>query len=280
MYGPLRKLLGSWILLISVIIPCGSYGQTPTPGITSDKSKPKATSEQKKSAAEQHGTEQALFVVKVLPSDNADPKTKQILEDHHSESPIEGWPSAEGWLVIFTAGLFAATFMLWKATERLVKGAEDTARRQLRAYVSLSISAKPYPPSDPNRYAISLIVTNGGKTWARNLRIQMEVIAQEPGDGRDPFDLMNQDVRPPMVLGPGQTLDLQLPDVLRSDVPEIANGNVRHSYIAVARYEDTVSPTVVIRQTQLSMRLNGDTEGGISFGYLSTHNCADEDCQS
>ena len=38
-------------------------------------------------------------------------------------------------LVAFTALLFCATALLYRATKKLVEGAEDTAKRQLRAYV-------------------------------------------------------------------------------------------------------------------------------------------------
>lgn len=40
-------------------------------------------------------------------------------------------------LVAFTACLALATFLLWRATRELVAGAEETAERQIRAYVYL-----------------------------------------------------------------------------------------------------------------------------------------------
>ena len=48
----------------------------------------------------------------------------------------------------------------------------------------------------------------------------------------------------------------------------------------LARYEDRLSPSVINRQTDLSCRLNADLEGGVSFTYLPTHNCADDDSPS
>lgn len=39
----------------------------------------------------------------------------------------------------FTGALFLATVKLWKSTDKLVIGAEDTAKRQLRAYVSVEV---------------------------------------------------------------------------------------------------------------------------------------------
>jgi hypothetical protein len=61
---------------------------------------------------------------------------------HPQESSAPWWRTPEwwtvvftGWLTIFTLGLAIYTARLWGATRRLVEGAEDTAERQLRAYV-------------------------------------------------------------------------------------------------------------------------------------------------
>jgi len=49
-------------------------------------------------------------------------------------------------VAIFTVGLFLATAFLYKATKNLVEGADDTSRRQLRAYIGLHASeATVYP---------------------------------------------------------------------------------------------------------------------------------------
>jgi len=51
--------------------------------------------------------------------------------------------------VVFTLTLALATVLLWLATRELVKGAEDTAERQLRAYVYI-ISNDLYLMNNPN----------------------------------------------------------------------------------------------------------------------------------
>jgi hypothetical protein len=81
-----------------------------------------------------------------------------------------------------------------------------------------------------------------------------------------------------MILGPGQSLKLQFGDIAPPVVLAVANKLFQRSYVAVATYKDTLSPSVIIRQTQISCRLNGDLQGGVSFSYMPTHNCADEDC--
>jgi len=39
-----------------------------------------------------------------------------------------------------------------------------------------------------------------------------------------------------------------------------------------------LSEPPVTRQTQLFRQFNADAEGGVSFAWMPTHNCADEDC--
>src|SRR5947209_1045178 len=46
--------------------------------------------------------------------------------------------NAESIIALFTIILGIATWLLWRATKKLVKGAEATAKRQLRAYVHVS----------------------------------------------------------------------------------------------------------------------------------------------
>lgn len=59
------------------------------------------------------------------------------------EWPAFSWCKANAWLdaerviALFTVILGLATWLLWRATDKLVKGADRTAERQLRAYVHL-----------------------------------------------------------------------------------------------------------------------------------------------
>jgi hypothetical protein len=98
-------------------------------------------------------------------------------------------------------------------------------------------------------------------------------------DSAVPFDVADWRGRTvePIVLGPGQSLHLQFGDVPFTEIPEVHKGDIRRSYLVCVKYQDALEPEVT-RQTQLSLQLNGDTEGRISFGHLLTHNCADDDC--
>ena len=61
------------------------------------------------------------------------------------EQGTEFWPPLFGYrlkvtdtlLALFTAALFVVTLFLWLATRNLVRGADDTSQRQLRAYVGV-----------------------------------------------------------------------------------------------------------------------------------------------
>lgn len=76
-------------------------------------------------------------------------------------------------MVIFTALLFVATTFLFFATQSLVKNAEDTARRQLRAYVHVKgvrlIDEPVIPGSEWKELRIEVLFHNFGQCPATEL---------------------------------------------------------------------------------------------------------------
>lgn len=99
----------------------------------------------------------------------------------------------------------------------------------------------------------------------------------------EPFDALTKvthAISEPIVLGPGQNLILQFGEVPFTDLLDVSVGRKVFDYVAWVRYEDVFNSPPVRWQTQLSQRLNADTEGKghISFSYRTTHNCADQDC--
>jgi len=98
----------------------------------------------------------------------------------HAENARDGtefWPPLFGYrlkitdtlLVAFTALLFAATVFLYRATRDLVQGAEITAERQLRAYVSAAPNII-FPFDAKTTVEMGFRVENHGQTPARNVR--------------------------------------------------------------------------------------------------------------
>jgi hypothetical protein len=83
-------------------------------------------------------------------------------------------PATEGWLhhlgtdpvATFTALLFCATLLLWWSTRSLVKGAETTAKHQLRAYVFPTLAEVQYPT--PRCPAFRVVIKNFGQTPAND----------------------------------------------------------------------------------------------------------------
>jgi hypothetical protein len=89
--------------------------------------------------------------------------------EHATETTVLGIKPGE-WLI----GI--VTWMLWFATVRLVRGAEETARRQLRAYVGVTVPdsrlTHPDPSlqsSDPSIFKMALEIKNSGQTPAYDM---------------------------------------------------------------------------------------------------------------
>src|ERR1700733_4819113 len=85
----------------------------------------------------------STFAPKVL-SESTERKRQSEANDGEQEG-TEFWPTifsvrlkiTDTLVALFTALLFFATLALWWATRGLVVGADETARRQLRAYISI-----------------------------------------------------------------------------------------------------------------------------------------------
>ena len=71
------------------------------------------------------------------------------------------------WLALVTTALALFTYKLWSDTRRLVIGAENTAKRQLRAYMSL-LQPKIGGVFDESPLRVELFARNTGQTPAYN----------------------------------------------------------------------------------------------------------------
>ena len=87
-------------------------------------------------AQKQHGTEQNPLVISVLPSIKSKAETEFETRERNQKSANERWITwATVWLAIVTTLLAIFTAYLWDATRKLAKSAEETAKRQLRAFI-------------------------------------------------------------------------------------------------------------------------------------------------
>ena len=108
-------------------------------------------------------------------------------------------------IAAFTAILGFSTVFLWRATTRLVDGAEDASRRQLRPYVIVKGKGIQQQDETHGRFVHRLQVVNTGQTPAYNLRTSSRCHVVDhpiPISFDYAFPLgENQSV---MMLGPGQ----------------------------------------------------------------------------
>jgi hypothetical protein len=119
------------------------------------------------------------------------PATAQPTET--AEEGTEFWPVIHGYrlkitdtlVAGFTALLFIATMALWWATQRLVRGADQTAERQLRAYLGLD---KMGFRSESYFAQYEVGFRNFGTTPANNVRIRLDTDLRDATDDR-PFTI-------------------------------------------------------------------------------------------
>jgi hypothetical protein len=77
-------------------------------------------------------------------------------------------------IAVFTVILALATLLLWRATRNLVRGAEGTAQRQLRAYVSLESGSVQHTSIDGQLgFIVSVALKNYGVTPGYHFRTWM-----------------------------------------------------------------------------------------------------------
>ena len=75
-------------------------------------------------------------------------------------------------IAVFTYVLYRATNKLWDAGERQLAHLENTAQRQLRAYIVTKISEVRPPRSAPNNHvAVRITILNTGQTPAYKVRV-------------------------------------------------------------------------------------------------------------
>ena len=121
----------------------------------------------------------------------------------------EYWPPVFGYKLKITDTF--ATLALWVATKRLVQGADDTARRQLRAYVGLEKISITFVGSPPNAVA-RIEYKNFGKTPAYKIACRL-YLASRPNPLLAPMDIRASDSLGLLDLMPNHQ-NLSHPDLL------------------------------------------------------------------
>jgi hypothetical protein len=123
-----------------------------------------------------------------------------------------------------------------------------------------------------------LVIKNSGATWARNVKVRLARITDPNGE---PFAKVgwNEMDPKPILIGPGQETNMQFGDLSAAELRDILENKRQVFFMAWVTYEDILADPPVVRQTQLFRKFSVDGEGGSSFAWMPTHNCADEDCE-
>ena len=93
--------------------------------------------------------------------------TNDAAKEKHEETPKGWWNREEWWSEHIVEILLAiATLLLWIATRDLVRGAEKTAERQLRAYVGIDTTDLEFAPG--GKIFAEITAKNSGQTPAHD----------------------------------------------------------------------------------------------------------------
>ena len=166
------------------------------------------------------------------------PDSKQPIAHGHPYNEQEKQKNDDGWwaklfadpIAFFTSLLFVATAGLWYATRRLVTGAEDTAKRQLRAYVTVphvTIKNTKRQNGTTDQFAY-IAVKNFGQTPASHCAYWLSISSNE-------FPLRTRLEKPDAaedsgvgVIAPSDTL------TIRTAIPSLSNdGEIYHGRYAL-----------------------------------------------
>lgn len=211
-----RALSLASALIITPIVDGHSQEVPKSPQIDTEQ-KPNGPLESKeKPKPNNNGTEEHSPPLEKIGAPVANEKRNENA-DKSAQEGTEFWPPLFGYrvkitdslLALFTFLLFVATWLLWRATKRLVLGAEDANQRQLRAYVLVSGSEARGAIGGAGE--VHLSIRNFGKTPAHHVAMWMGTSVREfplnSEFGPPPEDFrMSRDI-----IGPGNPTTMVVP---------------------------------------------------------------------
>lgn len=137
----------------------------------------------------------------------------EVKSETHQTNEHEHWYSNPdfyvatftGFLVFVTGVLAFFTLKLWRSTRKLVRGADKTSRKELRAYVALEAIYPRDPRMPLSEHSLKVRVRNFGSTPAHHMTIWFKFIEEIPPEiGFDPIYSANDKVSEPQMLNPRQ----------------------------------------------------------------------------
>jgi hypothetical protein len=166
---------GVFFGILLLLLSAGAYSQEQVVGIGKGAEEIKVGTIYK-----QHGSENSTTVAPKLGA------SKLAAEANHEYFQYYEKPLLDRWLTYSTIFLSAVTFFLalftaflWSSTSKLVRGAKDTAERELRAYVCVESSTGAEAAEDRRWPTFKIEVKNFGKTPAFDVVTWIGVGIQE-----------------------------------------------------------------------------------------------------
>jgi hypothetical protein len=187
----MHHVVGSVLLLliVSEVVQAQSQPPSPRPPNSSQPPQSKSKGSKQQTANDLRGTEQSPLVIKVLPTPKTKEESAQDRNDHNEKAATD-W-----WLVRFNGALVVVVFLQWiwmvrqekwmrknieiaqkaadaakesaEVAQTTVKTMEDTAERQLRAYIHVGGGKDKGPILDaPDGPEVWLLLKNTGQTPA------------------------------------------------------------------------------------------------------------------
>ncbi len=159
--------------------------------------------------------------ITVIPTITATTKPDHQAKNEEKES--KPWEALTGFstlaLAFITMGLAYFTLELWRSTGNLVKGAEDTAKKQLRAYIGIQDQIIRRVPD--GRYQAVITIVNSGRTPAHNVRriLKVGVFDAEHTD----FDTSGLIGQMPMAPNSQYVMRKIVDELKPDDIPKINN---------------------------------------------------------
>lgn len=152
-----------------------------------------------------------VISVKVLPAPDTETKSTKEEKKEQEKSKVDNLIAYSTLvLAIVTSILAIFTGALWLATRKLVIDAKDTSKRQLRAYLSVSIGGGSYQERHKDiRFEVRPSLLNSGNTPAHNITYwaRAEVLPFPLPDDFD-FPPTKDTLQSSLVLGPHQNIIL------------------------------------------------------------------------
>ena len=255
-WGPLVALLA--LIAAPSIYLIAQYPQQQTPRVKIEQKAPHGVGGE--SQPQQH-----------IPTENSTGQPKANSGGEHAEN-FEIWGVKRGeWL------LFLATLGLWYATWRLVTGADDTAKRQLRAYVAVTeivmnefrhadvMGANGIFAGPVHSYRISAKIENTGQTPTRRAIVNINWEARDD-DLPDDFAFSDGESE---VAAIGARSSYHTPGFFIS-IAEIQRGIARHRRVFVwgwVDYDDVFENSKRHR-TEFCFEIVADIHGDRSKIYM------------